>query len=90
MKPRCKSNPALADAAIQVDLINLSGDAGKMLRYLDGAYAIFYVPEYGFILTDEGLDLDEPRWISPSLETLVEWLELQWEAVCDESEGSPC
>lgn len=90
MKPRCKSNPALADAAIQVDLINLGGDAGKMLNYLNGAYAIFYVPDYGFILTDEALDLDEPRWTSPTLETLIEWLEFQWDAISGESEEFPC
>lgn len=90
MKPTSRINPALADAAIQVDIINLGGNAGKMLNYLNGAYAIFYVPEYGFILTDEALDLDEPRWTSPTLETLIEWLELQWEAVNEESEEFPC
>lgn len=86
MKARCKSNPALADAAIQVKLVNLGGKAGKMLKYLVDGCAIFYVPERGFYLTDESRSLDRPLWTSPSLETLVEWLELQWEAVGDESE----
>ena len=85
-KPSCKSDPALAASAIQVELRGLRGKAARMLKYLDGTYAIYYVPGIGYILTDESLDLDEARWQGPSLDCLIEWLELKYDDISNEIE----
>ena len=76
-KPSDTDSPESAAMAIELDYpANLSEKAIATLKALEGAEALYYYMEH-FVITDEGLDLDHPRWEGDTLEAMEKWLEEQ-------------
>lgn len=76
-KPSDTDSPESAAMAIELDYpANLSEKAMATLKALEGAEALYYYMEH-FVITDEGLDLDHPRWEGDTLEAMEKWLEEQ-------------
>ena len=75
--PMDADDPDSAVMAIELDYpANLSEKAMATLKALEGTEALYYYMEH-FIITDEGLDLNQPRWEGDTLEAMEEWLEKQ-------------
>lgn len=75
--PSDTDSPESAAMAIELDYpANLSEKAMATLKALEGAEALYYYMEH-FVITDEGLDLDHPRWEGDTLEAMEKWLEEQ-------------
>ena len=76
-KPSDADSPDSVVMAIELDYpANRSEKAMATLKALEGAEALYYYMEH-FIITDEGLDLNQPRWEGDTLEAMEEWLEEQ-------------
>ena len=75
--PTDADDPDSAAMAIELDYpVNLSERAMATLKALEGTEALYYYMEH-FVITDEGLDLNHPRWEGDTLEAMEKLLEEQ-------------
>ena len=77
-------DPESASTAIEIFIPgSLSEKAQRVIEYF-GTEACLYMYKGQFVLTDEALDLGEPRWAGKSIDELEAWLE----ATCDEYDAN--